>query len=182
MNSYVALLRGINVSGHKLIKMKYLENSISSLGFSNISTYLQSGNLVFQSDNTDIGVLEDQISLKIQLDFGFDVPVFVYEKNLFLQINANNPFQDVARFDRKKIYTIFLKQEVDPISFLKIEMDPKYPEKMVLRKNIIYMYFTNGYGKTKVHNNFFENKLNAIATARNWNTVTKLTDFLEELN
>lgn len=181
MSSYVALLRGVNVSGHKLIKMKELEESISTLGFSNIATYLQSGNIVFQSEITDIGELEKQINLKIRSDFGFDVPIFIFEKEMFLQINAKNPFRNEAQFDRKKIYTIFLKQEVNPILFQKIKTNPDYPEKMVLMDNIIYMYFTNGYGKTKVHNNFFENKLETIATTRNWNTITKLSNFIEEM-
>jgi uncharacterized protein (DUF1697 family) len=182
MNSYVALLRGINVSGHKIIKMKELDNSISSLGFSNISTYLQSGNLVFQSELNDIQEIENQISHKIKSDFGFDIPIFIYTKAAFLKINSENPFVKNSDFDIKKIYTIFLKSVVDKNTFQDIAANTNYSEKMVLKENVIYMYYENGYGKTKVHNNFFEAKLKVVATTRNWNTVQKLESLLNVLS
>jgi len=180
MNSYIALLRGINVSGHKIIKMKELQASISSLGFSSVFTYLQSGNVIFTSELNDILEIEKQICAKIKSDFGFDVPVFVLDKKDFLKINSNNPFAQNTDFDRKKIYTIFLKTVVDQNTFQDIATNSNFSEKMVLKEKVLYMYYENGYGKTKVHTNFFETKLNTIATARNWNTVQKLESLLLE--
>ncbi len=179
MNSYVALLRGINVSGHKLINMKELQHSISSLGFSAVITYLQSGNVVFRSELNDILEIENQICSIIKSDFGFDVPVFVLRKKDFLKINSNNPFGHNSDFDIKKIYTVFLKAEADKNTFQDIATNPVFSEKMVLKEKVIYMYYENGYGKTKVHTNFFETKLKTIATTRNWNTVQKLESLLQ---
>ncbi len=182
MNSYVALLRGINVSGHKLIKMRELESSISSLGFSSINSYLQSGNLVFQCDLKDVLEIENQICTKIKSDFGFHVPIFVLRKKDFLKINSENPFAQNPDFDVKKIYTIFLKARADKNIFQDIATNPDFSEKMILKENVIYMYYENGYGKTKVHNNFFEKKLKTIATTRNWNTVNKLESLLQDFD
>jgi len=181
MKTYVLLLRGINVSGYKIIKMSDLEKSISSLSFKNVITYLQSGNVVFESEIIDSVLLQNQIHDKIKSDFGFDVPTFVIHKDDFFLINKNNPFTDNPNFDSKKIHIIFLKKVPSQSIFQEIERNPNNTEKMACIKNVIYMYYENGYGKTKLHNNFFENKLDVIATTRNLNTVTKLESLMRTL-
>ena len=92
MTTYISILRGINVSGHKLIKMEALRKMYSDLGFSDVRSYIQSGNIIFSYKNSETYSLEKKISKKINDTFGFDVPVLVKEISEFKKILSNNPF------------------------------------------------------------------------------------------
>ncbi|MBK7267288.1 MAG: DUF1697 domain-containing protein [Ignavibacteriales bacterium] len=94
MPQYIALLRGINVSGHKIIKMAELKELLMSIGFRNVQTYIQSGNVVFESDDTSIPDLELSIMSGIAGKYGFDVEVMVRTVNEFSRIIETNPFPD----------------------------------------------------------------------------------------
>ncbi len=178
MPKFIALLRGINVSGHNKIKMVDLKNSLSTLHYNDIQTYLQSGNIIFESLNSNTSELENQIGNKILSDFEYDISLLVLSKKVFVSIKKNNPFIIDKSIDIKKLYTIFLTKEPDKELFDQIKNNPNFPEEMILHNNVIYMYYINGYGKSKVNNNFFEKKLKVMATTRNWNTVCNLNDKL----
>lgn len=179
MNYYVALLRGINVSGSNKILMLDLKEMFVQLGFANVKTYLQSGNVVFQTDSTEALKIEQQIKSEILKVFGFDISVWVLSKKSFSKIYKNNPFLNNKELDFKMIYTVFLKKTPDSQLFNKIKYNSDYPEEMVLDGKSIYMYYVNGYGRSKVNNNFFEAKLKVIATTRNWRTVTNINNLME---
>lgn len=172
MNKYVILLRAINVSGHHIIKMKDLLVSLSSLGYQNIQTYLQSGNVIFESENNDVTQLEDQIRDQILNDFGHDITVMVFFEKYFIKVYQNNPLLGQKEIDQKKLYVAFLNTSPDQV--LLSEIVKKFPEIIIMVDKILYVYYTNGYGRTKVNNNFFEKKLKVIATTRNWNTVSNI--------
>ncbi|MCI5081950.1 MAG: DUF1697 domain-containing protein [Saprospiraceae bacterium] len=171
--TYIALLRGINVSGQKKIKMADLREALSQLSFSNIRTYIQSGNILFDSEEENIRELETQIHDKIQAAFGFDVPVLVIRPELLHRIMKENPFLDQGK-ETNKLYVTFLaeKPETDQIKLL--ESVDYSPEEFILEDSFLYFYFPNGYGRTKLNNNFFEKKLKVKATTRNWKTINKL--------
>ncbi len=174
MNIYVALLRGINVGGSNKILMADLKALFITLNFPDPTTYLQSGNVVFSTIREDISSIEIELKLKILEVFGCDIEVFVLSAGSFRDVYKNNQFIQDKCLDTKKMYVVFLKENPDPDKFDLIKNNPNFQEKMILLNKAIYMYYVNGAGRTKVTNNYFENKLKLKATSRNWNTVTNL--------
>lgn len=179
MQTYIALLRGINVSGHKKIKMADLKVSLVELNFSDVVTYIQSGNIVFKSDDNSINSLEEKIHNKILKDFGFDVPVLVKTPQELIDAITNNPFEKDAAYETKLFAVVFLKDK--PLAE-NIELLKTYdysPEEYILKDKIIYYYAAKGMGNAKMSNNFFEKKLKVQATSRNWRTTQKLVELSE---
>ena len=176
MKTYITLLRGINVSGQKKIKMDELQILFEKLDLSEVETYIQSGNVVFQSDGSDqhklIGLIKDEILET----FGFDVEVIVLNAQEIRDVLDNNPFLKDPSKDIEKFYVSFLNG--DPLSeqIEKLKTYNYSPEEYYLSKTTIYFYAANGYGRAKMNNNFFESKLKVFATTRNWKTVNKLVD------
>lgn len=174
METYIALLRGINVSGKNLLKMAPLAEALSETGLRNIRTYIQSGNIVFESGITDSLILGTVISEKIKERFGFETPVQVLSRNELIRIRDNNPFINMQGFPADKLHLTLLQ------SVPKVELPDKIaavdysPDAFVVSDNAIYLYCPNGYGRTRLTNTFFENKLKMNATTRNWATVVKL--------
>ncbi|WP_378178984.1 DUF1697 domain-containing protein [Aquimarina sp. SS2-1] len=179
MNTYIALLRGINVGGHKKIKMADLKQSFEDLGFSDVLTYIQSGNVIFKDILDDPSVIQTKIKAGIKKQFGFDISVLVITRQILSEVLQNNPFADTLKkseMDGKKMYFMLLFDQPDPAvvkEFTSISFDP---EVFVITKNVIYLYAYNGYGKTKLNSNFFEKKLGCDATARNLSTMSKLLE------
>src|SRR5690606_31654161 len=106
MKTYISILRGINVSGHRLIKMDALRKMYEGLGFQNTTTYLQSGNVIFRHKTTKPEILAQTISRQIQKDFDYDVPVLVLSTETLKKIIDNNPFG--SNKDNTFLYTTFL--------------------------------------------------------------------------
>jgi len=180
MSVFVALLRGINVGGHHKIKMAALKESLGTLCFQNVETYLQSGNIIFESSCSEISILKEKIAQQILIDFGYKIPVLIFSKNTFLKGKEKNPFINKTTVDIKKLYITFLNKKPDIKLFSIIKENPKFSEKMVLDSAIIYLYYTNNFGKSKINNNFWERQLGIAATTRNWNTVCNLYEKLQK--
>jgi uncharacterized protein (DUF1697 family) len=176
MENLVALLRGINVSGQKKIPMKELKELFLSMGLSHVSTYIQSGNVVFKAASRD--GLSERIQVKIREEFGFDVPVLIRNLPEIEKCVINSPF---SVLEQAKTYVVFLEQKGDLEGFEKLLAYQGIGEKIVLSGKEIYL-LTESYGNTKLNNNFIENKLKIRATTRNWNTVQKLLEMLQSLN
>jgi uncharacterized protein (DUF1697 family) len=178
MNKYIAILRGINVSGQKKIKMADLKSHLSELNFKNIQTYIQSGNIIFEYESDDIIFLEDAIKSKINEKYGFEVPTIVITQNEIEYVLANNPFINEQGKDPERIYVTFLSDFPSITNIEKLENFNYSPEEYILDGKIIYFFSPHGYGKAKMNNNFFENKLKVEATTRNWKTVNKLFEMM----
>ncbi|WP_319589472.1 DUF1697 domain-containing protein [uncultured Draconibacterium sp.] len=176
MNKYVAILRGINVGGKNKIKMDALKSSLSILGFEQVQTYIQSGNVVFRFQETSLEDLAKLINKQIQKEFGFDVPVLVLCAEQLANIVSNNPFvgneNKVAQF----LHVTFLKENQVNVNEEKITAQVKAREEFLISNGVIYLYCPQGYGKTKLNNNFFESQLKVSATTRNWKTTLKLLE------
>jgi uncharacterized protein (DUF1697 family) len=175
MKKYISLLRGINVSGQKKVKMADLKTLYESLGFTNVKTYIQSGNVIFESSISDVVKLKRNIEQKIERTFRFSVSVIIRSIEEFERIIRHNPFLDrESAGDATKFLVTFLSDQPEETMAKKVQQFAKEPESLVVRGKEIYLYCPDGYGKTKLSNSFLERKLKATATTRNWKTVKKL--------
>jgi uncharacterized protein (DUF1697 family) len=176
MATYVALLRGINVSGSNLIRMDALKESMRKLGLSNIITYIQSGNIVFSSPDADEKFLEELISKSIALDFDCEVPVKIVSSIDIERVIHQNPFISHWHLPVEFLHVTFLSLCPDPLIMSNLLPGNDVADEAIAIENIIYLYCPNGYGRTKFNNTFFERKLKLTATTRNWKTILKLAE------
>ena len=174
MKSYISILRGINVSGQKIIKMNDLQNLYKNLGFQNVTTYIQSGNVVFSYKDFDTKNLEEIITKQIATEFGFEVPVIVLTVDELQQIVDNNPFAKDADKEQSFLHVTFLASIPEQYDQKMIEDKKQNNEEIIFTDQAIYLYCPNGYGNTKLSNSFIENKLKVKATTRNWKTTNVL--------
>jgi len=174
MQTYISILRGINVSGHNLIKMNALQEICGTLGFRNVRTYIQSGNIVFETKTTDMMTLEKTISDAILKSFGFDIPVLVLEKEALKNIEDHNVFINERHEDHTKLHVTFLSDIPEKLLTDGIPHEGYLPDEFYIRGKSVYLFCPNGYGNTKLSNTFFEKKLKVRATTRNWKTIVEL--------
>jgi uncharacterized protein (DUF1697 family) len=173
MATYISLLRGINVGGQKLVKMESLRKTYESLGFSHVTTYVQSGNVIFTVENDNLEELEYQISRQIAKDFGFEVPVITVDLNTLKQVISENPFSEDPSKDPSFLHVTFLSSKPDNFDST-IEKNRQNGEAFAFSDKAVYLYCPHGYGKTKLNNNFLEALLKVKATTRNWKTANEI--------
>lgn len=175
---YIALLRGINVSGQKKVKMLDLRTMCEKMTFLNVQTYIQSGNIIFEYKDEPTEKIALSIHQQIEETFGYDVPVMVFTQSYLEEVVAKNPFLlTQPDGDPKQLHVTFLTAE--PVIETIEELQQKDYGLDVFRivADRIYLCLPNGYGRTKLTNNFFEKKLKLSATTRNWRTLHKLLTY-----
>lgn len=170
MKTYIVLLRGINVSGKNKLPMAELRELLNDLGFQNVQTYIQSGNIVLESDSSKTQVSK-KIKQCIKSNYDYDVPVLVKTNDEWQKAIANNPFKSV---EEKQQYFTFLSNIPKEKT---IVIDAKQDEFEII-EDVVYVNAVGGYGKTKLNNNFFEQKLKVSATTRNLKTSIKLLELI----
>jgi uncharacterized protein (DUF1697 family) len=170
---YVALLRGINVGGHKRISMADLRELLSSLEYTDVVTYILSGNALFTSPRKDPAKLAREIERRIVADLGHAVKVLIRTPEELAKIVAGNPFSD-AETKPPRVYVSFLAEPADAERLSKIDPRMFEPEEFRVGDRVVYLRFPEGYQGAKLTNDFWERRLGLDATTRNWNTVTKL--------
>ena len=174
MMTYIAMLRGINVGRGKAVKMERLRTSFTALGFGEVRTYVQSGNVVFQSERKS--ELIRTIEAKIQHDFGFTVPVLIKTSKELAQIVRDNPLLRVKGIDVSKLHVTFLS-EVPPKTAARVLEDlATTRERFRILNRKIYLYCPDGYGISKLTNNTIEEKFSLVATTKDWRTVNALLE------
>jgi len=179
MEKYIAFLRGINVSGQKLIRMKDLKLLMESIGFMRVQTYIQSGNLVFCAPKSDSRQIAKRIAEVISVKYNFQVPVFVRTSGEMNTIAMNNPFLTGRLLQTNKLYVTLLSNiPADNITEV-LEKSGLTSEFYSMKGEEIYLYLPEGSGKTKWTNTFFEKKLKVSATTRNWATINQLVTMAE---
>jgi uncharacterized protein (DUF1697 family) len=172
---FVSLLRGINVSGQKSIKMADLKALYDSLGFQNVLTYIQSGNVIFDSAIQHKDELKTMIEAAIQEAYGFQVPVQIRTRQEIGEVIDNCPFGEIdLEKDGRRVLVTFLASKPANKRVAEIQEIVEAPDQFVWDKNQIYLYVPGGYGRSKLSNNFIEGKLKVEATTRNWKTIFKL--------
>ena len=174
MTSYVALLRGINVSGKNAIRMAALRGSVAGLGLQDVQTYLQSGNLVFRTAQSDEAALAAAIQARITRDFGLEVPVLVLSAEALDLIASANPSGSKMGGEETLFHCTFLFRPPAPATFQALKLPAAADERAVLAGNAVLLHCPHGYGKTKLNNSYFERALGVCATTRNWRTVRML--------
>ncbi|NCC98701.1 MAG: DUF1697 domain-containing protein [Bacteroidia bacterium] len=180
MTTYISILRGINVSGQKLIKMDALRKSYENLGFRSVATYVQSGNVIFIGDKAKPDELAKTITRQIEKDFGFDLPVIVLTIDKLKQIIDSNPFLKQTDKDKTFLHITFLSSKPQKTEYSTIEEKKLSGEEIFFYDKAVYLYCPNGYGKTKLTNSFLELKLKVGATTRNWKTMNELLRIAQE--
>ena len=181
MTTYISILRGINVGGQKKIRMEDLKTLYEGLRFSEVTTYIQSGNVIFRTNlNLPISGLSEIIEKAIEGRYHFLVPVIIRTSDEMRQVLSSNPFVKEKGIDMEKLHVTFLQEEPDPVDVDKTqEINFPIDRFRILGKDV-YLYCPGGYGNTKLSNAFFENKLKVKATTRNWKTVGKLADLSDK--
>jgi uncharacterized protein (DUF1697 family) len=176
MTTYISILRGINVSGQKKILMADLQMLYEKLGFKNITTYIQSGNIVFDTDKKTQTQLEQSIHKAIAQHYTFEVPVMVRTAEDMQKVVMTNPFLKIKGIDVAKLHVTFLSDRPAASELKVIESFDYAPDQFKIIGQEVFLYCPESYGETKLSNNFFEKKLNVTATTRNWKTVNKLVE------
>ena len=174
MPIYIALLRGINVSGQKLIRMEAFRATFATLGFHQVKTYVQSGNVVFEAATTPPAKLAGQIERQILADFSFEVPVLVKTATELAQVAGGNPLAKTPGIDAARLHVTFLSDRAPAGATSKLQPLAAASEQFQVLGREIYLYFPEGYGNTKLSNQAIEKKLGVKATTRNWKTVNAL--------
>ena len=176
MMTYIAMLRGINVGRGKMVKMERLRTLFAGLGFGEVKTYVQSGNVVFQAERKSSAELTRTIEAKIQRDFGFIVPVLIKTSKELAQIVRANPLLRVKGIDVSKLHVTFLSDAPPKTATKVLEDLATIRERFRILNREIYLYCPDGYGNSKLTNNTIEKKFSLVATTRNWRTVSALLE------
>ena len=182
MTAFVTLFRGINVGGNRVVKMSDLKALHEALGLEHVVTYIQSGNVVFTSDNTDATQLQRDIEQAFEEKFGFSVHVLVRSSSDLLKIIAKNPFQEQQSKESKWIAVTFLATSPDSAAQEALLNAYTGPEEIFILGKEAYIYYPDGIGRSKLTHSFIEKKLKTVGTARNWNTILKLQELSVSLS
>lgn len=181
MKSFAAVLRGINVSGHNVIKMADLKNMLELMKFSGVRTYIQSGNVVFRAGDEDAGGLARKISGMILKTFGLTVPVLVLDSAELNSVVRGNPFLNNKKYDVKYLHVTLLSAVPKKTKTKELERFISGADEIIIKGRNAYLYCPGGYGNTKLNNTFLEKKLGVQATTRNWKTVCVLSEMTVEI-
>jgi len=180
MTTHLALLRGINVSGHNMMKMEALKTMLENIGFTNVRTYLQSGNVFVDSEEESASKVGFMIKQEIFKVFGHEVPTIVITKEDLELCFKNSPYLKEKDIDTKKLYVAFVSTELKKENINDLKISQFKPDEASIDGSRIFIKYAVGAGKTRLEGKYIEKKLNVIVTMRNWNTVTNLLKMYEE--
>ncbi len=174
MQTYITLLRGINVSGQKKIIMAEFRTLLGKIGLENVQTYIQSGNIIFRHEQP-AEALTTSIHQAILNEYGFDVPITIFSPHFLTQVIHNNPFlRKEPSQDIKKLAVAFLSEKPSDAQVKILEEKYMGDDEFALSGKVVYLLYKNGAGRSKLSNNYLEKQLKVSATSRNWKTTLKL--------
>ncbi|GHA26488.1 hypothetical protein GCM10007103_04820 [Salinimicrobium marinum] len=177
MKKYIAILRGINVGGKRKILIKDLKLLFERMGFSEVTTYIQSGNVIFCSNKEqENSILEEELQEAIFETYGFEVPVIIRTPEELNKAISQNPFYQKENIDIKRLHLTFLRVTPATEALVKTARDDHSPDEFLVTGNHVFIYCAGKYHQSKLSNKFFESKLKIAATTRNWKTVLKLQE------
>ena len=175
MPTYVALLRGINLGARNKVAMADLRDLFEAIGAEDVTTHVQSGNVVFRGTSRSAAKLERALEQQIKADLGLDVAVLVRTSAQLAALVTGNPFDDPGN-----THVTFLAEK--PAAARVRQLDPARSPgdgfRVVGRE--VYLHCPNGYGRSKFSNAYFEKQLGVAATTRNWRTVAKLAELASD--
>jgi uncharacterized protein (DUF1697 family) len=174
-STHVALLRGINVGGKNKLPMKELVDLFAKIGCKKVSSYIQSGNIIFEANKGLAVRVPELIASAIANRFGYRVPVILRSAGQLRDIRHNNPFLN-STLDSEHLHVAFLAGAPKPSQISALEPNRSPPDQYVVRGQDIYLKLPNGVAKSKLNNAYFDSKLATTSTVRNWNSVLKLVE------
>ena len=180
MTIQIALLRGINVGGHKAVAMSDLRDLLTGLGFDGARSLLQSGNLIFRSDAQTGAGLERLLKTEAEKRMGLHADFFIRSAKEWREVVARNPFRKEAERDPSHLVVMFLTSMPNANGVKAVNAAIAGPEIVRADGRHLYIVYPDGIGKLRLTNALIEKKLGIRGTARNWNTVLKLAALIDE--
>jgi uncharacterized protein (DUF1697 family) len=178
MARQIALLRAINVANRQ-VPMAQLRDLMADLGYSDVKTYVQSGNVVFTGPDDEPQAVERRLASALADAFGFEIPVMVRTRDELAAVVDANPLRDVAS-EPARHHVLFLASEADPERLGEIDLEAFAPETFALRGRELYLWTPGGIGRSPLAKELSDKRLGVAATARNWRTVEKLLALADE--
>jgi len=181
MPAYTAMLRGINIGPHKRIKMDRLRASLEGLGFDQVQTYIQSGNVVFKAGKSSAVSLSKKIDGRLLEDFGFSVSVILRTREEMEKLIRDNPLLKEKGIDPAKLHVSFLSEAPTPTALAKLQEFTLPPDRVRFLNKELHLYFPNGVSGSSLWKHPLDRVLSVVTTTRNWNTVNQLCAMAKEL-
>lgn len=175
MQTYIALFRGINVGGKNALPMKDLVSIFEGLGASNVKTYIQSGNVVFQIASTDISRFSERLGIGVKERYRFEPHLIVIELAEIEAAITSNPFPE-AESEPSSLHLGFLAFAPEHPDLKQLESLKKDSERFCLMGSIFYLHAPEGVGRSKLAARSEKLLGDVPMTSRNWNTVCKLKE------
>lgn len=176
--TFVALLRGINVGGKNKLPMKDLVDLFTRTGCTEVRTFIQSGNIIFQAEPDDALEIPDRVTAQIAERHRLRVPVILRSVDQLRAVSSGNPFLQ-AGVSEEILHVMFLANRPDPVRVASLDPNRSAPDAFSVRGQEIYLKFPHGVAETRLSNSYFDSKLATISTGRNWRTVTTLLALME---
>lgn len=179
-NVNVALLRGINVGGKNRLPMKELAAMFEDAGCVNVQTYIQSGNVLFQSEPALAEQIPGLVSSAVLSRFGFQVPIMTRTARQLADVVRSNPFV-AAGADQDKLHVVFLAHRPNDAGLGCLDPNRSPGDEFAASGGHVYLHCPNGLARTRLTNSYFDSRLSTTSTTRNWRTTTKLLEMAEAM-
>ncbi len=173
MTTYLAFLRGINVGGHRLIRMAELKAAFEAIDLGAVRTYIQSGNVIFQANEAE-QTLRQRIEQQIEAAFGFPVTVALRTADEMAHVIANNPFAPDTLLESERLYVALLADAPAMPGVERLLASNTAPDEFRMLGREVYLLYRQTARGTLLTNNLLESRLGVPATSRNWRTLTTL--------
>jgi uncharacterized protein (DUF1697 family) len=177
--TYIALLRGINVSGKNRIPMAKLRSICAETGCERVNTYIQSGNVVFRS-SMSAEALEERFENAIAQEFDITIPVIVRKASTWQRYLKTNPFPDEANKEANWVLLCLSKRPPRPTAASDLQQRATHGERVTMTGDAIWIHYANGIARSKLTPAVLDRLAGSSVTARNWRTVLKIGDMLRE--
>jgi uncharacterized protein (DUF1697 family) len=175
MSRYAALLRGVNVGGKNMLPMKELVVLFEQAGCTAVSSYIQSGNVVFSAPAAVAKKVPEVVGAQITRKFGFAAPIVVRGADALARIALANPFL-AAGASLDAVYVSFLAKAPTAAQIASLDPNRSPPDAFAVQGTEVYLHCPNGFGRTKLTSAYLDGKLGTVSTARNWRTLLKLVE------
>ena len=177
MPAYVALLRSVNVAGHGRLSMADLQQTFLTLGHTDVSTYIQTGNVLFRTPSKSIPKLVQVIEQQLRLDFGNAPAVLLRTAPDLARVVATSPYAQQGA-DPSRHHVTFLAETPSADRLAAFSAPASGRDELIIIGREVYVHTPDGYGNSKLSGALLERRLGVVTTTRNWNTVTKLCELV----
>ncbi len=180
MTVALSFLRGINVGGRKKVRMADLRELYAALGFRNVRSLLQTGNVIFETDEDDLALVKARLENGISADFGYDVQLIMRSPAAFKSIFSRHRFSAEQLQEPRKIAVVFLSGIADSAAVAQLRERNPGREIIHADERELYIFYTDGMARSKLDSSRIERALGLHSTARNWNTCNRISKLLKE--